>query len=170
MKYLKKFNEHFDSSEIKDMVYDTELLPYLQGDLFNAPMRKVKNYEFERDRNSIVSKLIFKFPHLKDFYMNDDKTPGITYFFKKNKDWFVSIGIGVGSIGILYKYNKADDGKVMNDLTFRGYEWTYFKEWKDISDNEIIDIVQYNFLPILLKCGFRDELKFGKEEIKTQMN
>lgn len=170
MKHLRRFNEHFDSAEIKQAIYDTELLPYLQGELFNVPLRKVKNFEFERDTVSIVSKIILKFPHLKDFYINDTKTPGVTYIYKKNKDWFVSLGIGVDYIGIVYKYNKATDGKIINDLTFRGFEWTYIKEWKGVSDEEMMDIIQYNFLPILLKCGFRDELKSGRDDINTQMN
>lgn len=171
MKHLKKFNEHFDSEEIKSMVYDTELLPYLQGELFNQPLRKVKELEFQRDGDSIVNKLLIKFPHLNDFYVDSEKTPGITFIYKKNKDWFVSIGVGLGTIGIMYKYNKAnDDKKVLNDLTFRGYEFIYFKEWQDVTDDEIINIVQYNFLPILLKCGFRKEIKQGEEEIRAQQN
>lgn len=167
MKWIKKF-EHFDTPELRDEVKDSDLISYLTGDYLNVPFRKVKSGEFAD--GSVIQKVIWKYPYFEDFFIDEEVTPGVTHFFKKNKDWYVNFAIGKGVIGIYYKYNKADELNVINTLDFRGFQYAHFQEWKDISEDEMFKIVDYYLLPILLKCGFRDEINSGKEVLKSRYN
>jgi hypothetical protein len=167
MKWIKKF-ENFDTPELRDEVKDSDLISYLTGDYLNVPFRKVKSGEF--DDNLIIQKILYKYPHFDDFYVDDKVTPGMIHLFKKNKDWYVNFCVGKGAIGIYYKYNKADENKVLRGLDFRGFQFPHFQEWSGLSDEEIYKIIDYYLLPILLKCGFRDELEQGRKKIQIREN
>jgi len=166
---IKRFNELFDSEEIKSQ----NEIPMMQGNLIKGKI----NYASKEEVKDLIEKVLYSFPFLYKFgeYIDDKKYKDIVFFHQKNDSWYVSIAFGLQpdnkyGMGIFYKHLDAEEGNIKQTLSFSGKEFCYFKEWSKLSFPEMVKIVNENFTPLLSRLGFTEQLSHGQDINKRKFN
>jgi len=167
---IKKFNELFDSEEIKVK----NEIPLLQGFLNNVSSKTINRFAKE-SLNDLGERFNYAFPFLYHFHNRVEEKYNAVIFDKKNDQWYINITIAFEGdkygLGIFYRHIDAitpeDHNDIKMGLDFRGKEYCYYNEWNDIDFNEVIELTKSHFLPLVGRLGFKEELSKGKK-ISTQ--
>lgn len=175
MKRIKKFNELFDTEELKSQ----NEIPMLQGNLLPTKYRNVKGNKFQNDLHDVHNKMIYNFPWVEEF--DQEELPGykdMIFYHTSNDSWYISLSIKVEGdkcgFGIIYRLLDTsispDNSNVKFSLAFSGKEYVYFKEWNGLDVNEMIRNIKIFFEPLMRRLGFTDELKYGNKEDQIRFN
>jgi hypothetical protein len=162
MKHIKKFNEMFDSEEIKSQNELDIMRINLKDIVSDENIMKISSSEIER----LHSMLMLEFPFFQKY--DGKEVDGITWgiytvgdvyhFVTKNSKYFVTISFkSVGTryeVGITYNTIKSmlirsitDDMKTLTDKI-------HFKDFGILDISGISRVIKNVFVPILEMLGF----------------
>jgi len=170
MKRIKRFNEMFDSEELKAQ----NEIPMLQGNLLKGKIR----FTSKESIDDLREKVIYTFPFLEKFgqWTNEEKYKNIIFFQQKTDYWYSNIAFSIDDngkygVGMLYKYlDTIPDAPLKHTLTFSGKDYQYFSEWTDKTFDGIIKIVNTHYIPLLNRLGFDEEMVHAKQKSIRRFN
>ncbi len=165
---IKKFNELFDSEEVKVK----NEIPMMQGFMKGVSSKTINRFSKE-SLNDFGERFIYSFPVLYQFTDRVQTKYNSVIFEQKNDQWYVSITIAIEEdkygLGIFYKHIEATSPKNGKDpllkrgLDFRGKEYSYYSEWNDIEFSDMVKLTKSNFIPLIDRLGFKEEISKGKK-------
>ena len=170
MKRIKRFNEMFDTEELKAQ----NEIPMLQGNLLKGKL----GFTSKESIDDLREKVIYTFPFLEKFGQWEDKKKykDIVFFQQKNDYWYANIafsveGNGKYGVGMLYKYlDTTPNAPLKNTLAFSGKDYTYYTEWTNKTFDEITKLVNTYYIPLLNRLGFEEEMSHAKQVSKRKFN
>lgn len=176
---LKKFNEFFDSEELRDNP-ENELMK-LTGDMSYSFGKKI-DYDFKTENiGNFITKISdthfafmrafsdatmeeggeIKFNNFSVFTRYDEEE-GYYNFTAKSDDYFLVLGLKINSMNDYDVYVYVDDIKDEESLeTFEEEGVTYM---------DVVHIITDIYLPQAKKVGFEELLKYNIEDIITKSN
>lgn len=169
---IKKFNELFDSEEMKDQVFSenpSAEIDYLRGDV--AKYAKV-DYDFRTpDIDSLLAKLInFCHPFLKVFIDANETEEGRIEFhdfdvlirYDQEEEYHAFILASERYMVVLsIKVNEEDyNTYILVDDQQNPDSILSFEE-NNITFNQLSDIIKEEFIPAIKKYGFEDILNYN---------
>lgn len=165
MKHLKKFNELFDTEELKDQLE----IDQLQGKLDPKNLIKGGNLiTFNGDGNEPLEKLFYKltwkYPLFNicnrddsnDYAIIVDRESSGVHFVLRNKSHVIVFSIkniSPHKYDILVTFEKMNT-EFVEPMT----------EYHNVGINDIYDIIESDLIPSLKEGGFNDVLDFQKRE------
>ena len=164
---IKKFNELFDTDELKA---ENEI-SLLQGNLLSGELRAVRNNKYENsDLYDIHGKLLYNFPWISE--LDQREIPGyddMIFYSTTNEHWYISLSILVKGescgFGIMYRLRETEIIKngtnISHSLAYSGSDKVYFSEWDKLDSNELIKYIKVFFEPLLNRLGFKEVLGKG---------
>ena len=170
---IKKFNELFDSPEMKDFVLSED--PSAEIDFLRKDYKKYAKVDWdfkEQDIKSFLNKLIeYKQPFFSVFLDADDKENGVLEFedfdvvvrYDEAEDTYAFIIADERFMLVLQVKimgEKYDITLLLDDLEADEDE-LYVYEEKGITFNQVFDIIGRQYVIAIDQCGFTDILNYN---------
>lgn len=172
MKNIKKFNELFDTEDLKNR----HEIPFLTGELQKS-LKKIDN-DFKDDTiENLTSKLQYKFPffsayieaadsetgeknfgNFKVFMKHNDKSD-YYYYIASNDNEFVMIGVKIISNNLYDVVAAHEDGSYERHLDEEG-----------LSFDELCELIRQVFIESLMGAGFNDLIAYNYTSVLTRIN
>jgi hypothetical protein len=178
MKHLRKFNELFDSEELKNALE----LDQLQGKLNPEDLVKggklmtfSNNPTHEERLNRTFYKLTWKYPLFNicnqktsdNYAIVSDEFNNDHFIFKNDKNVVVfSIANNehdTNSYSIIITSEKVDTA----NPDAREDDYEPYADYEDVSINEVYEIIKKDLIPLLKEGEFYDVLDFHKKQSMT---
>jgi hypothetical protein len=172
MKNIKKFNELFDTEDLKNR----HEIPFLTGELQKS-LTKIDNNFRDDNIENLTSKLQYKFPffsayieaansnsgekkfsNFKALMKNDDKN-GYYYYVASNDYEFVTIGVKIISNNLYDVVAAHEDGDYERHMDEKG-----------LSFDELCEVVRQVFIESLMGAGFTDLISYNYQNVLSRIN
>lgn len=168
---IKKFNEMFDTEELKSQ----HEIAMIQGGLLKGV--KFKKLSSDETIYDLIAKMIYKFPFLSKFNeWENEKYEDTIFFYTRNDYWYISLSLSIEDkdtygVGILYKYiDSIPNAPVKHTLAFSGKDNQYFTEWNNNTFDDVVRLVDIVFIPLLNRLGFKEEISYYKSVSTRRSN
>jgi hypothetical protein len=170
MKYLKKFNEMFDTEDIKSR----HEIDFLSGRLKNIGKNVDQNFKDEEAIHFTTKLSMYNFPFFKAFITSgEEEGLGFDGFSVHTSDdiHYNAVYLVTSdkyTVAMCLKINKVDNYNVFIYLDdrddLRNTEKNPGVNFDGLTYNQLCDKIKEFFIPFIKQAGFGDLLKYNEEE------